>query len=227
MKSVARSAGVVGIALAIGAGACRGGREGTGTGAGSASAAVMASGSAAASGSGSGSGSAVASAAADDLTRALADVEAAGSAAPDASARGPKIEQLVATIVAPKVPDAAEALAKGKWRFRGCAIAALAEAPGDAGAAPRVEGSFTFELLFDGDGRVATAKPKVNAKAKPPAVPSPLETCLATALTKIAFASPTEEGARGEVSITLRASRPAGAPATSSASSAPSASRAP
>lgn len=213
--------GFAALTLAIVIGACRGRREEPGTGAGGAAAATPSASSPSA--SATGTGSAVASAAGDELTRALAEVEAAGSAAPTGAASAQRVEKLIATIVAPKVPDASDALAKGKWRFRGCALAALAEPVGDAGVVAHVEGSFTFELLFDGDGRVATAKPKGGTKPPPPASRA-LEACLATALGKIAFASPTEEGARGEVSISLRASRAPNASNAASASNAPSAS---
>lgn len=137
------------------------------------------------------SASASASALQDELARAFADLEAAGANALEPRAH---VERLEATIVAPKVPDAADALAKGKWRLRGCAVAAA-----DVQGVP-VDARFELALLFDADGRVARVTPKVPGAPK-----TPLGDCLADALAKTAFPPPNEEGAPGVVTVSLRA----------------------
>jgi hypothetical protein len=177
--------------LLAGAPACRCDRGAPSSGAPAASAPSSSSSSAAAALSALASASASASAAQAQIDEAIADLESASVSALEPRAH---VERLEATIVAPKVPGAADALAKDKWRLRGCAVAAA-----DVQGVP-VDARFELALLFDADGRVASVTPKTPGAAK-----TPLGDCLADALAKTAFPPPSEEGARAVVTVSLRA----------------------
>jgi hypothetical protein len=123
------------------------------------------------------------------IEKALAEIDDGGTLHPIA----PSVVQMQVTIVAPKVPGAAEAFAKGKWRLHDCVSAAL------MGPHPPF-GVFELALLFDADGRVATVTPKDLGAAN-----APFRDCLGVALAKISFPQPSEEGARGVVTVSLRA----------------------
>jgi hypothetical protein len=194
MSSSATRRTLVLVALAfVSAPACRRDRASTGA-AGAAGAIASSSATVGASVSVSAVDSASAAAAASAnaelarIEKALAEIDDGGAIWPL-----PSVVRTEVTIVAPKVPGAAEALAKGKWRLNDCVPPAL------LGPHPPF-GVFELALLFDADGRVATVTPKDLGAAN-----ASFRDCLGVALAKISFPQPSEEGARGVVTVSLRA----------------------